>query len=93
MRFNSVLKSTNRDIDLNNEANNAVAILLRHYRHGAYRVIRDPEGVVSLWAIESSPNAPFSISFVDKGRVYNKVEDVPDHLLRAFIDYVRKAAR
>ena len=74
-------------------AKSAVAALMRHYRHGAYRVIRDPEGVVSLWAIEGSPNAQFSISFVDKGRVYNKVDDVSHVFLIAFIEYVRKAVR
>jgi hypothetical protein len=64
---------------------------MRHYRHGAYRVIRDPEGIVTLWEIEGSPNAPFSISFANKGRVYNKIEDVPDDLLKSFLEYVRKA--
>lgn len=76
---------------LHAQANNAVAVLIRHYRHGAYRAIRDPDGIVSLWAIEGSPNAPFSISFVDKGRVYYKIEEVPDHVLKSFIEYVRKS--
>ena len=83
----------NRDVNLFNQARMAVQILMRHYRHGAFRAIRDPEGVVSLWAIEGSPNAPFSISFVDRGRVYNKIEDVPDHVLKAFIEYVSKSVR
>jgi hypothetical protein len=83
----------NRDTNLNNQAKGAVQTLMRHYRHGAYRVIRDPEGVVSLWAIDGSPNAPFSISFVDKGRVYNKIYDIPDHVMKSFIEYVRKSVR
>jgi hypothetical protein len=78
---------------LNSQAKSAVATLLRHYRHGAYRIIIDPEKKVSLWAIEGNPNAPFSISFTDKGRVYNKLEDVPDHVLRVFIDYVEGTFR
>jgi hypothetical protein len=81
----------NVNANLSSQAKEAAASLMRRYRHGAYRAIRDPEGVVSLWAIEGSPNAPFSISFVDKGRVYNKIEDVPDHVLKAFIDHVRKS--
>jgi hypothetical protein len=81
----------NMNANLSNQAKEAVAFLMRRYRHGAYRAIRDPEGVVSLWAIEGSPSAPFSISFVDKGRVYNKIEDVPDHVLKAFVDHVRKS--
>jgi len=78
---------------LNSQAQSAVATLLRQYRRGAYRIIIDPEGKVSLWAIVGNPNAPFSISFTDKGRVYNKLEDVPDHALRAFIDYVKDTFR
>ncbi|NTV48458.1 MAG: hypothetical protein HGB32_09880 [Geobacteraceae bacterium] len=67
----------------------AVQILMRHYKHGAYRVIKDPEGVISLWAVESNPNEPFSISFVDKGRVYYKIEDVPDSMLKSFTRHVQ----
>lgn len=66
---------------------------MRCYRHGAYRAIRDPEGAVSLWAIEGSPTAPFSLSFVDKGRVYNNINDVPHAFLISFIEYVRKTVR
>jgi len=64
---------------------------MRHYRKGVYRVIRNPEGVVSLWSIESGPNDPFAISFVERGRVYNKIEDVPHDMLKSFLEYVRKA--
>ena len=71
-------------------AHNAARTLMRHYRHGAYRAIRDPEGVISLWAIEGNPHAPFSLSIVDKGRVYNSIDDVPEHVLKSFIEYVRK---
>lgn len=79
--------------DIRTAAKNAALTLKRHYRHGAYRVIRNPDGVVSLWAIESAPNAPFSLSFTDKGRVYNNIDDVPEVALRAFLDYVRKLTR
>lgn len=83
----------NRDLNLLSQARSAVITLMRHYHHGAYRVIRDPEGVVSLWEIEGSPLAPFSISFVDRGRVYNRIEDVPDPVLKSFLEYVRKSIR
>ncbi len=82
-----------RNMDLCRQAKKAVEILVRHYRHGAYRAIRDPDGVVGLWAIEGTPNAPFSISFVDKGRVYYNIDDVPDYVLKSFVEYVRKSVR
>ncbi len=59
----------NSNTEIINQAKSVAALLMRHYRHGSYRIIRDPEGVISLWAIEGSANAPFSVSFVDKGRV------------------------
>jgi len=82
-----------KNMDLYNQAKFAAESLMRQYRKGAYRVIRDPEGVISLWAIESKPNDPFSLSFVYKGRVYNKIEDVPDEMLKSFLEYVRNTAR
>ena len=82
-----------KNMDLYNQAKFAAESLMRHYRKGAYRVIRDPEGVISLWAIESNPNDPFSLSFVYKGRVYNKIEDVPDEMLKSFLEYVRNTVR
>jgi hypothetical protein len=81
-----------RDSNLHSQAKSAVAMLMRHYRHGAYRVIRDPEGVVSLWAIEGNPTDPFSISFVEKGRVHYKIEDVPPDLLKSFLEYLQKSS-
>lgn len=87
-------KQVNRqDSEIVTIAKSAAALLMRNYRHGAYRVIRDPEGVVSLWAIEGNPHAPFSISFVDKGRIYNNIDDVPDYVLKLFVEYVRKTVR
>jgi hypothetical protein len=82
-----------RDSQLHDQARVAVKSLMLHYHYGAYRVIRDPEGAISLWAIEGGPNDPFSISFVDKGRVYYKIEDVPVYVLNSFIEYVQKSVR
>jgi hypothetical protein len=65
-------------------------MLRNKYRNGAYRAIKDPDGVVSLWAIESSHQAPFSITFVDKGRVYRRVEDAPPDFLKLSLQYLSK---
>ena len=74
-------------------AKRAVGTLMQRYGSGAYRIIRNPEGVVSLWSIEGSPNAQFSISFVDKGRVYCTIEDVPQDMLKSFLEYVKKTVQ
>ncbi len=79
--------------DIRIDARDAVQVLLKQYRHGAYRVIKDPEGAISFWKIESKPNDPFSISFVEKGRVYNRIEDVPLNVLKSFVEYVHKKFR
>ncbi|MDD2734589.1 MAG: hypothetical protein PHF56_11670 [Desulfuromonadaceae bacterium] len=81
--------TTDKNMNLYSQAKAAAESLMRHYRKGAYRVIRDPEGVISLWAIEGNPNDPFSLSFTDKGRVYNRIGDVPDDMLKSFLEYVR----
>jgi len=82
-----------RDAALYNQAKSAVATLVSHYRYGAYRVIKDPDGIVSLWAIEGNAKAPFSISFVNKGRVYSNIDDVPQDFLKPFLECVRKSIR
>jgi hypothetical protein len=79
----------NKDLNLYSKARNAVGALMHHYSYGAYRVIKDPEGAVSLWAVEGKPGEPFSISFVDRGRVYNRIEDVPQDFLKPFLEYVQ----
>ena len=82
-----------KNMNLYSKAKSAAETLMLHYRKGAYRVIRDPEGVISLWAIEGNPNDPFSLSFVDRGRVYNKIENVPEDMLKSFLEYVSKTVR
>jgi hypothetical protein len=83
----------NIDINMINSSKSAIQSLMQHYKYGAYRVIRDPEGMVSFWAIEGSPRAPFSISFVEKGRTYSRMEDVPLDFLKSFLEHVRKTVR
>lgn len=82
--------SLNRDPALYSRARSAVESLARHYRQGAYRIIRDPDGIISLWAIVGSPSAPFSVTFVHKGRVYTRIEDVPPEFLVSFLEYSQK---
>ena len=80
----------NRDVNLYNQGKSALAQLVRLYQRGSYRVIRDPEGVISLWAIEGNEKGPFSVSFADRGRVSGNIEDMSPEFVRAFIEYVRK---
>jgi hypothetical protein len=81
-----------RDPSLFNQAKTAVESIRRQHPYGAFRV-KDPEGSIYLWAIESSPREQFSISFVDKGRVYSRVEELPQDFLKSFLEYVRKNAQ
>lgn len=80
----------NKDVNLYNLGKAALAQLVRLYRCGSYRVIRDPEGVISLWAIEGYERAPFSVSFADRGRISGNIEDMSPEFVRAFVEYVRK---
>lgn len=80
----------NRDVNLYNQGKSALALLVRLCRSGSYRVIRDPEGVISLWAIEGNERNPFSVSFADRGRISGNIEDMSPEFVRAFIEYVKK---
>ena len=78
------------DVNLKNQAKSSVILLRQMYQRGSYRVIRDPEGVISLWAIEGFEKEPFSLQFANRGRISGNIEDMPAEFVRAFIEYVRK---
>jgi hypothetical protein len=80
----------NKDVSLYNQGKGALAQLVRLYQRGSYRVIRDPEGVISLWVIEGYERDPFSVSFADRGRISGNIEDMSPEFVRAFIEFVRK---
>jgi glucokinase len=82
-----------RDLRLYSEARNAAAALRQKYQSGAYRVIRDPEGVVSLWLVEGLEHSPFSLQFANRGRISGDINDMPPEFARAFLDYVRKTLK
>jgi hypothetical protein len=65
---------------------------MRIYQRGSYRLIRDPEGVISMWSIEGFEKCSFSLSFADRGRVSNTIEDMSPDFVRAFVEYVRKTS-
>ena len=80
----------NRNVNLYNQGKSALAQLVRLYQRGSFRVIRDPEGIISLWAIEGNERNPFSVSFADRGRISGNIEDMSPEFVRAFVEYVRK---
>jgi len=79
-----------KNAHLYNQGKIAVAQLVRLYPRGSYRVIRDPEGVVSLWAMVGCERSPFSVLFADRGRVSGDIEVMSPEFVTAFIEYVRK---
>ena len=81
------------DVKLYQEAKNSVAVLRQKYQRGVYRVIRDPEGVVSFWSVEGLEQNPFSLQFANRGRISGNIADMPDEFVRVFIDFVRKTLR
>jgi len=84
---------TMNDANLLNQANNTVVMLRQLYQRGAYRVIRDPDGVITLWAIEGLERDPFSIQFANRGRISYNIGDMPPEFVRSFIDYVKKTVK
>jgi hypothetical protein len=81
------------DLKLSQEAQGAIVLLRQKYQRGVYRVIRDPEGVISFWAIEGLEQNPFSLQFANRGRISSNIADMPADFVRAFINFVRKTVR
>jgi beta-galactosidase GanA len=50
------------------------AFCKRVSQRGLYRIIRDPEGTVSIWDILDTQNKPFTITFVDRGQKSQDLE-------------------
>jgi glucokinase len=78
---------------LSHEAQGAIVLLRQKYQRGVYRVIRDPEGVISFWSIEGLEQNPFSLQFANRGRISSNIADMPADFVRVFIDYVRKTLK
>jgi hypothetical protein len=81
------------DTILHNQGKNALTQLMHRYRRGSYRIIRDPEGVISMWAIEGTGKGPFSVSFADQGRTGTRIEQMSPAFVKALVEYVNKTAR
>ena len=81
------------DVQLKMQGEQAVSLLARLRQRGAYRVIRDPEGVISLWAIEGLEKNAFSLSFANRGRISGSLTDMPAEFVRAFVAYVNMSCK
>jgi len=81
------------DVRLYQEAKSSVALLRQKYQRGVYRVIRDPEGIITFWTIEGLELNPFALQFANRGRITSNIEDMPSEFVRVFIDYVRKTSK
>lgn len=68
------------------QAGTALAAFYRHVsQRGAYRVIRDPEGVISIWDIIGKEKGPFEMSFADRGRVSHDIEKMSPEFAKGLI--------
>lgn len=79
-----------KDTLIYSQGKSALTVLMGIRKRGAYRVIRDPEGVVSMWAIEGTERGPFTVTFADRGRVSAKLEVMSPDFVKAFVEYVNK---
>lgn len=79
-----------RDTSLYNLGKNAVVLFAKNRQCGSYRVIKDPDGVISVWSIEGEERGAFRISFANRGRISGNIEDMPPEFVKSFVDYVQK---
>jgi len=69
----------------------AVAAFSRHVsQRGWYRIIRDPEGVVSVWDILNTQTKPFAITFVDRGHSSHDLERMSPEFVKAMLQCLSK---
>lgn len=80
-----------RDTALYNVGKNALLLLAKNRQRGAYHVVRDPDGVVSIWSVEGEERGPFRISFANRGRISGNIEDMPPEFVKSFVEYVQKS--
>ena len=79
-----------KDIILYKQGEEAIAALARNRRQrGSYHIVRDPEGVVSMWAVDGMERASFAITFGNAGRVSGRLDDMPPEFVRALINYIK----
>lgn len=53
---------------------------------GAYRIIRDPEGTVSIWDIIGTKMKPFEVTFADCGRMSRNIEAMSPEFHRGVLE-------
>ena len=79
-----------RDAALYSLGKKAIMLLAQNRKRGSYHAVRDPDGVVTLWAVIGEERGPFGITFANRGRISGNIEDMPPEFVRAFVDYVQK---
>ncbi|RII29948.1 MAG: hypothetical protein CXR30_09120 [Geobacter sp.] len=57
---------------------------------GAYRIIRDPEGAVSIWDIIGTNTKPFEVTFADCGRMSRNIEAMSPEFHRGLLECLSK---
>ncbi len=66
-----------RNAELYRQGHDAVAAFCMHVsKRGWYRIIRDPEGSISIWDILNTQSKPFAVTFVDRGRSSQDLESM-----------------
>lgn len=64
----------------------AVAAFCTHVsQRGWYRIIRDPEGTISIWDILGTQAKPFSITFVDRGHTSNDLTRMSPEFVKGLL--------
>ena len=79
-----------KDVALYNLGKNAIMILAKNRQRGSYRVIKDPDGVISVWSVEGEERSPFRVSFANRGRISWNIEDMPPDFVKSFVEYVQR---
>lgn len=58
-------------------------------RRGAYRLVRAPDGVVSMWDLIGREMHRFEMTFAERGRISCRIEDMSPEFAKGVIAYLR----
>lgn len=58
-------------------------------QRGAYRLVRAPDGVISMWDLVGREQQPFEMTFAERGRISYRVEDMSPEFAKGVVAYLR----
>lgn len=67
----------------------AVALFRQVFQRGSYRIIRDPDGVTSLWTF-GREKKPLELTFADRGQISGDLNSMSPEFVRGMLECLER---